>query len=125
MDGYQNDTGFDLTAADQLFFNRTIANEAHKRGLGVGLKNDLDQIMELVEYFDFSVNEQCHEYDECDSLAPFIEAGKPVLNAEYDENYVDDASQREELCGASVADQFNTLILPLDLDDTFRLSCDE
>ena len=33
MDGYDNDSGFDLTASDQLDFNRTIANEAHERGL--------------------------------------------------------------------------------------------
>ncbi len=38
MDGYANDSGFPLTAEDQLTFNRFIANEAHRRGLAVGLK---------------------------------------------------------------------------------------
>ncbi|MMZ65925.1 hypothetical protein D1872_283710 [compost metagenome] len=47
MDGYDNNTGFTLSADDQLAYNKFIANEARKRGLSVGLKNDLDQIIEL------------------------------------------------------------------------------
>ena len=31
----------------------------------------------------FAVNEQCFEYQECDTLKPFIHAHKAVLNAEY------------------------------------------
>ena len=123
MGGYRNDSGFDLTADDQLAFNKFIANEAHKRGLSVGLKNDLEQIPELVDFFDFSVNEQCHEFDECDALEPFIQAGKPVLNAEYLQKFSDDAHERQGLCNSANNAQFRTLVLPLDLDDSFRLSC--
>ncbi|CAM5362658.1 endo alpha-1,4 polygalactosaminidase [Streptomyces hirsutus] len=47
MDGYRNRTGFPLTAADQLRYNRLIARLAHERGLAVGLKNDLDEIPQL------------------------------------------------------------------------------
>jgi len=123
VDGYANDSGFDLSATDQLDFNRFIASEAHKRGLSVGLKNDLDQVGQLVDNFDFSVNEQCHEFDECDLLSPFIKAGKPVLNAEYEETLVTDAAGRQSLCDTSVDENFSTLILPLELDDSFRISC--
>jgi hypothetical protein len=84
MDGYANRTGFPVTAADQLRYNRLIARLAHDRGLAVGLKNDLDQIPELVGDFDFAVNEQCAEHDECDQLTPFIRAGKAVFHAEYE-----------------------------------------
>jgi Glycoside-hydrolase family GH114/Calcineurin-like phosphoesterase len=38
VDGYLNETGFDLTADDQLNFNGFIADAAHARGLLVGLK---------------------------------------------------------------------------------------
>ena len=44
VDGYANRTGFPLTAADQLRFNRFLAAAAHARGLSIGLKNDLDQV---------------------------------------------------------------------------------
>lgn len=83
MDGYRNRTGFPLTAADQLRYNRLVARLAHQRGLAVGLKNDLGQIPQLVDDFDFAVNEQCAQYDECDALTPFIEAGKAVFHVEY------------------------------------------
>jgi hypothetical protein len=123
MDGYTNDSGFDLSAGDQLEFNRFIAGEAHKRGLSVGLKNDLDQVRQLITQFDFSVNEQCHEFDECDQLTPFIKAGKPVLNAEYGESLAKNAARRQSLCDTANSEDFSTLILPLELDDSFRFSC--
>ncbi|MEU9665914.1 endo alpha-1,4 polygalactosaminidase [Streptomyces bobili] len=84
MDGYRNRTGFPLTAADQLRYNRLIAGLAHDRGLSVGLKNDLDQIPELVDDFDFAVNEQCAQYGECEATTPFVEAGKAVFHVEYE-----------------------------------------
>ncbi|MGV9555357.1 endo alpha-1,4 polygalactosaminidase [Streptomyces sp. NPDC003401] len=84
MDGYRNETGFPLTAADQLRYNRLIARLAHDRGLSVGLKNDLDQIPELVDDFDFAVNEQCAQYGECARTTPFVEAGKAVFHVEYE-----------------------------------------
>ncbi|MGF1723780.1 endo alpha-1,4 polygalactosaminidase [Photobacterium nomapromontoriensis] len=123
VDGYTNKTGFDLTANDQLTFNRLIANEAHARNLSVGLKNNLDQVNELVDYYDFAVNEQCFEYQECQMLTPFIDKGKAVLNAEYDKKYINNKEDREAMCTKSREMQFSTLILPLDLDDTFRMSC--
>ena len=125
MDGYTNSTGFSLSANDQLAYNKFIANEARKRGLSVGLKNDLNQIVELEPYFDFSVNEQCHEYNECDMMKPFTDNNKPVLNAEYLREYVDNnSSERDNMCNDSIALKFKTLVLPLYLDDTFRYSCD-
>ena len=123
VDGYMNESGFDLSADDQLAFNRFIANEAHARGLSVGLKNDLDQISELVHYFDFMVNEQCHEFSECETLTPFIDAGKPVFTAEYASIYVDDVDERALMCDESNDRGFDTLVLPLDLDESFRFSC--
>jgi hypothetical protein len=117
VDAYNNSSGFPLTAADQLKFNKTMADEAHKRGLSIALKNDLDQVLELEPYFDFSVNEQCQEYDECEMLMPFIKAGKPVLNAEYQK------AKSAALCKYGSELLMRTLVLPLDLDDSFRISC--
>ena len=122
--GFSNDTGFDLSAADQLDFNRFLADAAHARGMAVALKNDLEQIDALVEFFDLAVNEQCHEFDECDALQPFLDAGKPVLNAEYLNTFVDDAAARAGLCTDALARGMQTLVLPIDLDDAFRFSCE-
>ena len=84
VDGYTQDSGFDLTGDDQLRFNRMLAELAHERSLTIGLKNDLDQIDDLVGEFDFAVNESCVQYRECAALAPFTAQGKPVLHVEYE-----------------------------------------
>jgi hypothetical protein len=120
MDGYDNSSGFPLSADDQLNYNRFIAKESHTRNLSVGLKNDLAQINDLVDDFDFAVNEQCFQYNECDALKPFINQNKAVLNAEYKKAYKDNPAL---ICGQSINLQFSTLILPLNLDDSSRHSC--
>ena len=83
LDGYQNDTGFDMTAADQLAFNRALADLAHEHGLAAGLKNDPEQIAELEPWFDFVILESCFEQGWCELAAPFIQAGKAVFDIEY------------------------------------------
>lgn len=124
MDGYANAPGFALTAESQLDYNRFIANQARARGLAVGLKNDVDQLAALEPYFDFAVNEQCHQYGECGGYAVFTTRGKPVFNAEYASTWATDATARAELCIAARADNLRTLVLAEALDDSVRLSCD-
>jgi hypothetical protein len=125
MDAYSNNSGFPLTPGTQLDFNRFIAAEARARGLAVGLKNDVDQIAELVNDFDFAVNEQCHQFDECAPYEAFLKAGKAVFNAEYRDAYKSNAAgARDALCASSRAAGIRTLVLPLQLDDAFRFSCD-
>ena len=125
VDGYSNDTGFSLSADDQLAYNKFIANQARERGLSVGLKNSSAQAVALEPYFDFSISEQCYMFDECDSYLPFINANKPVLNVEYKQEYIDnDNNERDNMCSNLLNLKFKILVLPLDLDDSFRYSCD-
>ncbi|MBW5486973.1 endo alpha-1,4 polygalactosaminidase [Streptomyces bambusae] len=116
MDGYRNRSGFPLTAEDQLRYNRLIAALAHDRGLAVGLKNDLDQIPQLLGDFDFAVNEQCAEYDECDRLTPFVKAGKAVFHAEYE-------LPPSRFCARSRELDLSSLQKRYDLD-AWRRTCD-
>ena len=83
IDGYSNQTGFPLTATDQLQYNIWLATTAHSLGLSIGLKNDPDQASSLQPYFDWMLDEQCFQYSECRSLTPFISAGKTVFETEY------------------------------------------
>ena len=126
VDGYTNNTGFPLTFLEQAKYNIFLATEAHKLDLAIALKNDLSQINSLVKFFDFAINEQCHIYNECEMLFPFIHADKAVLNAEYAEKYILNKNQeRDTLCQKSYEEGAVTLILPLNLDDSFRYSCQE
>jgi hypothetical protein len=108
VDGYRQDTGFPLTADDQLRFNRTIARLAHERSLGVGLKNDLEQVEELVADFDFAVNESCVDQGECELLRPFVDAGKAVLHVEYE-------LSTAEFCDVTASMGFSSIRKPRDL----------
>ena len=83
MEGYENSTGFPITAAQQLTYNEWVASEVHSLGMAVFQKNDGGQTKELQPYFDGALNEQCNQYKECSNFGPYLAAGKPVLNIEY------------------------------------------
>ena len=108
VDGYSNNTGFPLSAGHQITYNQMLASEAHNRGLAVALKNSAELVVDLVDDFDFSVCEQCFEYNEETMYSPYITAGKPVFNIEY--------LQKE--CTAAQALSFYQVLKTLDLDAT-------
>jgi hypothetical protein len=83
VDGYTNTTGFPLTAADQLTFDQHLASIAHAHGMSVGLKNDLEQLGQLQNTFDFAINEQCAQFQECGAYDGWTAAGKAVVEVEY------------------------------------------
>jgi hypothetical protein len=84
MDGYENNTGFPISASDQLAYDEWIAQEVHSLGMAVLQKNDPDQAASLEPYFDGALDEQCNQDAECSEYGPYLAAGKPVLNAEYE-----------------------------------------
>ena len=126
VDGYTNSTGFALTAQNQIDYNRFLADEAHRRGLAIGLKNDVDQLAALEPSFDFAVNEQCHQYNECAGYTVFTSKNKPVLNAEYASKYRNNTGgARDAMCTAARQLNMRSLVLPLSLDGSYRFSCDD
>lgn len=106
---YRGDTGFLITTQDQLAYNRMLADLAHQRGLSIGLKNDLDQVSELLDDFEFAVNEQCVEYHECQKLSPFIRAKKAVFHVEYH-------LRNADFCPQAKANHFSSMRKNLNLD---------
>lgn len=117
MDGYSNDNGFDLSYEDQVVYSKWIADESHKRNLSVGLKNGLEQVEDVIDYFDFAVNEQCFEYEECEELLPFIEEEKAVFGVEYE-------LETSEFCEEANEMLFSWLKMDYDLNGG-RISCDQ
>lgn len=115
LDGYLQSTGFPLTYANQLAYNRFLANTAHNLGLGIGLKNDLEQIPDLVAYFDWAINESCFEFQECNAYQPFLNAGKAVFNIEYN-------LALDQFCTQANALNFNSIKKHRALD-AYRESC--
>ncbi|HWY54985.1 MAG TPA: endo alpha-1,4 polygalactosaminidase [Terriglobales bacterium] len=115
VDGYTNDSGFPLTYNDQIAYNTFIAKETHARGLSVGLKNDLDQITDLLPSFDWALDEQCFQYSECSKLLPFIQADKAVFEVEY-------FLSTSKFCPEANSLNFNSMKKHLDLG-IYRVPC--
>ena len=86
---HNNDTGFPLSYDDQLAYAHFLSDEAHARGLAIGLKNAPDMIKDSLSFFDFAITEDAFYFHWIEEMLPFIKAGKPVFAAEYTDKDVD------------------------------------
>jgi hypothetical protein len=121
VDGYSNDNGIGLTQAGAVDYMLWLADEAHSRGLAVGLKNANGIINETLSQMQWQVNEQCEEFQECLTFRPFTDAGKPVFHIEYPtvggEQNVVSSSKKASICDDTSAEGFSTVLKNMDLDD--------
>jgi hypothetical protein len=86
-------TGFDLTRADQLAYDRWLASAAHALGLSIGLVDgDATLSQELVADFDWRIVFSCLASN-CPAAAPFVAARKAALLIEFG-----DESRIAEVC---------------------------
>jgi hypothetical protein len=117
VDGYSNRTGFPLTANDQLNYDESLANIAHKYGMTVALKNDVEQVPTLAAFFDYAVNEQCEQYRECGNYTTsFIANGKATFQVEY-------KLSTSKFCPAANSANRNAILKDFDLYDTPYTPC--
>ena len=89
-----------------------LADEAHQRGLAIGIKNAPDQVKDLVEHFDFAITEDAFYYGWAEKMNPFIAAGKPVFAAEY----TDLPGDFDAFCEKSRQLKFSTILQQRGLD---------
>jgi hypothetical protein len=83
IEAFSNRSGFPITAAQQLDYNLWVAETVHGLGMAVQQKNDGEQAEAMEPSFDGVLSEQCNQFSECGDFAPYLAAGKPVVNAEY------------------------------------------
>lgn len=87
LDGYQMDEvkswSNPLTKEDTIKYAIWLGNSAHELGISIGLKNVLGIINEVGNYFDFAINEECIDYNECYLYKDFIKSGKAVFGVTY------------------------------------------
>jgi endo-alpha-1,4-polygalactosaminidase (GH114 family) len=119
MDIHEADTGFPITYQDQLNYCFWLADEAHQRGLAIGIKNAADQVPDLIDHFDFAIIEDYFFYGLEEKMLPLIQAGKPVFAAEYDDTGVDfsAACRRASQLGFSVIQKHRILT-------SYRVGCE-
>ena len=123
IDGVTNNSGFPLTKEDQMKYNFYIADLAHKYGLSVAFKGNLDSVgvspwdpnnaslvNQYVSKYDWILNEECYQYKECDdNLKPWSNAGKSVFQVEY-------KTATFNFCPNANANNWNAMKMPLNLD---------
>lgn len=78
-------TNFMMTLDESIAYVRWLTNEAHSRGLGIGLKNAEEMVADVVDEVDWMLVEDCFYDSWCTAATAFIDADKPVFMAEYDE----------------------------------------
>jgi len=111
-----NNPGFPITLADQKTWYLEVARQAHLRGLSVGMKNGIETVdADTVAAFDWALNEECFQYDECDLMKPFVNAGKAVFQVEY-------KLTTATFCADANRLRFSSMRKRLDLD-AWRESC--
>jgi len=112
MEIHTNNTGFPISYDDQLKFALWLADEAHQRGLAIGVKNAPDQVQDLIDHFDFAITEDAFFYGWAEKMNPFIAADKPVFAAEY----TDLGGDFSAFCRQSKALKFSTILKHRGLD---------
>lgn len=110
-----NNPGFSITVADQKAWYLEVARLAHDRSLSVGQKNGIETTdAQTIAAFDWNLNEECNQYNECNVLYPVITAGKAVFQVEY--------VGGTGFCPADNAANFDGLLKHLSLD-AYRVAC--
>src|SRR5579859_5536553 len=120
IDGYENDNGLGLTTRDAIDYVSFLANEAHLRGLGCGLKNGREIVGNVLSMVEFEVNEQCVQYNECNRYSAFITAGKPVFHIEYLNDTTRNSAGIKSFCDAAGEEGFSTVIKNMGLDEFYE-----
>lgn len=123
IDAYNNKNGLGLTQDDAIDYVKWLASQSHGRNMSLGLKNGGDIIGSVIDKMQWSVNEQCAVYEECDVYSAFVNASKPVFHIEYPkgddtDNYnTVSTTQRNSACNAASSGNFSTVIKNMDLDN--------
>lgn len=98
IDGYGNETGFDISLADTEKFCTYMIDVAHAMGLGIGQKNVGELAETYSDKFDWALTEDAFYQKEEDDMAPYLEKDKPVFATEYTD--------------MMTAEQFNSEVCP-------------
>lgn len=116
LQAHSEDSGFDLTRADDLDYARWLLAECHQRNLAAGVSTSDDLVAPLAAEADWGVTAECLAND-CQVWQPFSAANKAVFVVEYGAN-----SDAPTLC-AEAARLGYSLVIKRRALDAFRAGC--
>ena len=119
IDGYDNETGFNIRKRHAVRYAKALAKKATKVGLVPVHKNATDLVNKLEPYYGALLLEDCALYDFCGDAARYRSAGKPVFDAEYPEGWDDEgkAFDLASVCAVTNAADISLIVKNLDLDN--------
>ncbi len=113
-------TNFNMTLDESIAYVRWLTEQAHKRGLGIGLKNAEEMVPDVVDEVDWMLVEDCYYDSWCMAATAFIDADKPVFMAEYDELVPDFAPA----CELAKSLGYSAIWLDSSLSNKLYLACE-
>mgnify|MGYP000249402383 FL=1 len=128
IDSYKHKTGFDIDKASNLAYLAELTQLAkHAKmqvGVRVNMQDGFEAVAEVEELVDFALSEECIEYHNCHTLAPFIDHNKSVFNVEYNTKYLESKVYFDSMCINAHEHNVSTSLLPKLLDGTFWFDCE-
>lgn len=118
VDGYGNDSGFNLSQDDGVDYINFLASTAHSLGMAYGLKNAGDIVDRVVNVSQWVIQEQCavQQPSECWQYQPFIKQNKPVFHVEYTSSKTPSTSVVNRACTDTGATGFSNILKHTSLD---------
>jgi len=108
VNGFENDTGFNLSRQDSIQFIQWLADEAHARGLAFSLKNSESIIDDVVDSVDMLQTESCYIYSNCWNASKMSARNKAVFAVEY-QDAIDSSSFIQSVCSSVSGYNFSTI----------------
>ncbi len=116
MNGYQNETGFDLNEENTKNYCRWLIEQAHSRGLSIGQKNGEELVTDMADEFDWMLSEDAYVYNFQDMLQPYIQLNKAMFLVEYTDEF-SESQFRNNICPDATEKGFSPLLKNRDLSD--------
>ena len=112
LDGYESNTGFDITKEETLTFLLWLAEAAHQRGLLIGQKNVPEFTHDLVEIYDYVLTEDAFIQGWEEEVQDYRMKEKPVFMVEY----TDEKGDWGQACKRAEQLDYTFLLKQRDLD---------
>jgi hypothetical protein len=82
LDAYLAESGFALSAADQLTYNLWLAERAAQAGLAAGISSDWPHAAQLAAHYAFAIHANCVVDQRCAELDAYRAEGRAVFDLE-------------------------------------------
>lgn len=114
MNGYQNETSFNISDEDAIAYSRWLIEQLHNRQLSIGQKDSEELIPRLFDEFDWILTEVAFIDDFYKEFSPFISAGKAVFWVEYTDRIFSEEFQ-EQVCLQAALKNYSAVLKIRDL----------